>query len=474
MFVERSQAVSDWKTRPESFVAVSWLEQAPHRRALVMVRSLLVLKRLLFSLATLSGVAGDILAQDQVKPAAAVLPLTGKAQLALHGVEQIMIDFMTSNAIPGGVLAVAYQGRLVYERGFGYADLGTDKNPKVGVLPTSRFRIASISKPLTAVAVLRLVQAGKLRLDAKVYDLLKPEPLEKEVVHPRFKQVTVLQLLQHRGGWNRDAGFDPMFRSHIIAAAAGRKGPAEAEDIIRYMVSRQPESVPGEFYSYSNFGYCLLGRVIEKASGQSYEAYMRSEILAPLGLQGLALGRTREAQRLPQEVKYYGQDWRLARSVFAPQQGLSVRWQYGGFYLEAMDSHGAWISTAHDLLKLACDLDGRTKSRLLSPSSIETMLARPPGLSGSAKGGALRPYFYACGWAVHQRKHLTTWDHGGSLPGTTTKIMCRSDGIHWVVLFNSRHDSDGKRIRPDHVQARIQAALGRVKSWPDVDLFRGS
>lgn len=437
-----------------------------------MVRFLLVQKCLVFPLAALSCLVGNVSAQEPVKPTTPAVPITGKAQSALQEVERVMIEFMTTNTIPGGALAVAYQGRLVYERGFGYAELGTTESPKVAVTPSSRFRIASISKPLTAVAVLRLVQVGKLRLDAKVYDLLKPEPLGEEAVHPRFKQVTVLQLLQHRGGWNRDVGFDPMFRSHIIAAAVGRKGPAEPEDIIRYMVSRKPESVPGEFYSYSNFGYCLLGRIIEKVSGQSYEAYIRSVILKPLGLRGLALGRTREEQRLPLEVKYYGQDWRLARSVFAPQKGLSVRWQYGGFYLEAMDSHGAWISSAHDLLKFTCDLDDRANSRLLAQSSIETMLARPPGLPGKAKNGALRPYFYACGWAVHQRKNLTTWDHGGSLPGTTTKIMCRSDGIHWVVLLNSRHDSDGKRLHPDHVQSRIQAALSRVKSWPDVDLFR--
>lgn len=403
---------------------------------------------------------------------APALSVTGKPQPALSGVEQVMIDFMSRNKIPGGVLAVAHKGRLVYERGFGYSELGDKKDAKIAVVPSSRFRIASVSKPFTAAAVLRLVQAGKLQLDDKVFDLLKPEPLAEEEVHPRFKKVTILQLLQHRGGWSRDASFDPMFRSHIIAAAVGRTGPAEPNDIIRYMVSRTPEFEPGTFYSYSNFGYCLLGRVIEKVSGMSYRDYLKRDILVPLGLDSMALGRSKEDGRLPNEVKYYGQDWRLARSVFAPKNGLSVRWQYGGFYLEAMDSHGAWVSSARDLLKFACDFDDPDKSRLLSKASIDTMFSRPPGLAGKTADGSLRPRFYACGWTVQFGKRLKIQNHGGSLPGTTAKLVRRSDGIHWAVLLNSRRDGAGKRIHPDHIEGRMQQALSRVQDWPDEDLFR--
>ena len=400
------------------------------------------------------------------------LPISGTAQPGMAEVEAVMTEFMVGNQIPGGVLAVARRGRLVYQRGFGYSDRSAKTGLHTPVVPGARFRIASISKPFTAVAVLQLVQAGKLKLDDKVYDLLQPKPLDGEAVHPSFKKVTVAHLLQHRGGWSRNASFDPMFRSHIIAAAVGRTGPAEPGDIIRYMVSRKTESEPGEYYSYSNFGYCLLGRVIEAVSEKSYGDYMRIHVLDPLGLDSMALGRSRESERLAGEVQYHGQDWRLARSVFSPDTGLTVRWPYGGFYLEAMDSHGAWVASARDLLKFACDFDDPKRSRLLSASSIETMFARPPGLAARSRDGELRSRYYACGWAVHAGRGLKTEDHSGSLPGTAAKLVRREDRVHWVVLFNSRRDRAGKRINADQIHGRLGRALTRVKDWPDVDEFQ--
>ncbi len=398
--------------------------------------------------------------------------VSGESQPTLSGVERVFIDFMARNKIPGGSLAIACKGRLVYDRGFGFAKLETAKAGPVPVVPESRFRIASVSKPFTAVAILQLVRSGKLRLRDRVYELLRPVPLEGQQVSDEFKQVTILHLLQHRGGWSRDASFDPMFRSHLVAAAVGRQGPAEPEDIIRYMAGRKLEFAPGSGYQYSNFGYCLLGRVIEKVSGQSYGDYVKQRILAPLGIESMALGRSAADRRLAGEVRYYGQDWRLARSVFAPKQGLTVPWPYGGFYLEAMDSHGAWVAKASDLLRFACDFDDPEHSRLLDKASILTMFKRPPGHAGKPKHGRPRPRFYACGWTIQVNGRVRTQGHGGSLPGTTTKLLRRSDGIHWVVLFNSRRDAAGKRIHPDQIQGRIQQALNRVEVWPEVDLFK--
>ena len=418
-----------------------------------------------------SSSAGGVAQVSEGSDTPPALPISGVARPALTEVEAVMRDFMVRNKIPGGVLAVARRDRLVYQRGFGYSDRSAEGELHKAVVPGARFRVASISKPFTAVAVLQLVQAGKLALDDKVYDLLQPKPLDGEQVHPRFKRVTILHLLQHRGGWSRSASFDPMFRSHIIAAAVGRTGPAEPGDIIRYMVSREPESEPGQYYSYSNFGYCLLGRVIEAVSGESYSDYMQAHVLDPLGLESMALGRSKVSERLAGEVQYHGQDWRLARSVFSPDEGLTVRWPYGGFYLEAMDSHGAWVASARDLLKFACDFDDPERSRLLAANSVQTMFARPPGLAARAEDGRPRPRYYACGWAVQQGRGLKTQDHSGSLPGTTAKLVRRDDRVHWVVLFNSRRNSAGERINADQIHGRLQRALTRVREWPAADEF---
>ena len=150
----------------------------------------------------------------------------------------------------------------------------------------SLFRIASISKSFTAVAVLKLVEEGKLSLDAKAFPLLGIQPAVQSFVdpEPRLRQITVRQLLQHTGGWDRDQSFDPMFRSERIARANLTPPPASSVAVIRYMLSRQLDFDPGARHAYSNFGYCVLGRLIEKVTGQKYEAYVREKILAPIGI----------------------------------------------------------------------------------------------------------------------------------------------------------------------------------------------
>src|SRR5262249_38714238 len=154
------------------------------------------------------------------------------------------------------------------------------------VRPRSLFRIASVSKPITSAAVLQLVEQGKLGLDDRVVDLLdvrhNGDPIAP--ADPRLKRVTIRHLLQHRGGWDRDKSFDPMFRSVRIAREFGTRPPAGPELIIASMWKRPLDFDPGARSCYSNFGYCVLGRVIEKVSGISYEAYVREHILAPLGI----------------------------------------------------------------------------------------------------------------------------------------------------------------------------------------------
>src|SRR5206468_10275316 len=127
--------------------------------------------------------------------------------------------FMAARNVPGGALAVVKDRRLVYTRGYGWAD----RENKALVKPTSLFRIASISKPFTAVAVLKLTEEQKLRLDAPVWGLLDlPSWVpEGKTADERWKQITVRHLLQHTGGWDRDKSFDPMFRPREIAKTFG-------------------------------------------------------------------------------------------------------------------------------------------------------------------------------------------------------------------------------------------------------------
>src|SRR5687768_10044741 len=284
----------------------------------------------------------DPVGEPTTPPPQQEVPISGAAVSGMEAYDQIIPDLMKKHAIPGGAVAVLRDGRLIYARGFGYADV-ENKTP---VQPDALFRLASVSKPITGVAIMKLVEEGKLGLDDRVAPFIAHlTPAPGATVDPRWEQVTIRQLLNHTGGWDRNkpnGGFDPMFRPAIAAAAVNAPTPASAETIIRYMKGLPLDFNPGEKHVYSNLGYAILGRVIERLSGMPYEEYVRERVLQPAGAARTRLGRTRMSDALAEEVKYYfpgmGLNAPPVPSVF-PGEG-TVPINYGGFYVEAMDSHG--------------------------------------------------------------------------------------------------------------------------------------
>jgi CubicO group peptidase (beta-lactamase class C family) len=370
----------------------------------------------------------------------AAIPSTGQALPQMAPVDNAVVSMMERYAIPGAALAVVHQGRLVYARGYGYADR------EAGTLaqPDSRFRIASISKPITAAAILTLVDAGKLSLGTKVFSLLADlQPVPGATLDPRLGSITVKELLQHQGGWDRGASFDPMFRAREAAAAVGAPSPGDCTTIIRWMLGFPLDFTPGTKSVYSNFGYCVLGRVIEHASGMTYGAYVRQAVLAPLGMAATELGHT--VQPLPGEVRYYDvPNAGLGTSVF---DGVSlVPRPYGSFHLEAMDSHGGWVSTPSDLLRLLTGLN-ETRGKLLSGNYSWSYNPIPPRWS---------PGFGA-------------WGHEGALLGAYG-IAAVAGENGWALLTNTyRYDTDF--VQADPLFWDMKTALDSIASWPSGDLF---
>jgi CubicO group peptidase (beta-lactamase class C family) len=358
-------------------------------------------------------------------------------------------------------LAVARNGRIVYTRGYGYAD----RDKKEPVEPNALFRIASISKPFTAVAVLQLVQSGKLNLDDKVFQVLELKAPEDFAVplDERWKKVTILHLLQHRGGWDRDKSFDPMFRSPDICQEMKVAPPADQEAIIHYMLRQPLDFDPGERIVYSNFGYCLLGRVIEKVSGKGYEAYVKEKVLAPLGIKGMQLGKTLLKERAKGEVMYYDGE---GTAIMGPNIGKQEPMPYGCWCLESMDSHGGWIASAEDLVRFGAAFNRPKQCKILDAKSIQTMFARPPGAAGEDKNGKPADSWYGCGWSVRPvgNGKENTW-HGGSLDGTSTLLVRRSDGLTWAALFNSREAVKGQEPAGE-INGLLHEAADAVKRWP--------
>ena len=392
---------------------------------------------------------------------------TGKVDSRMASFDRLMKEFMEHHHVPGAALAVTDHGRLVYARGFGYADVAARQKVK----PTSLFRIASISKPFTAVAVLQLVEQGRLSLDDKVFDVLGWSAFQDEGVSfdERLKDVTIRHLLQHRGGWDRSKSFDAMFRSVPFAEAQGVSPPAGQDAIIRCMFTQPLDFTPGERYAYSNYGFCLLGRVLEKVTGRPYADCVRQEVLLPLGIKSMVIGHTRQADRQDGEVRYY--DPSLGKSVFEADLGQSVAWPYGGWHHEAMDSHGAWLASAVDLARFAAAFDAPESCLLLSRDTIQAMYSKPDEEPSDEGDGGSATYFYSYGWQNRNKKDggVDHW-HTGSIPGTATLLVRRHDGRNWVVLFNARVSPYASHLGKA-IDSLLHRAANEVSQWPEYDLF---
>lgn len=389
---------------------------------------------------------------------------TGLAMPELVSFDRVMIDLMTRWEIHGASVAVVKDGRLVLARGYGLADVDRRR----AVRPDSLFRIASLSKPITSAAALKLVEEGQLDLDAKAFDILKRlEPPKDSQIDPRIQTVTVRQLLHHSGGWDWAKSFDPMFQpwTRRAAEALGVPPPVGPDAIVRFMLGKPLDFDPGSRYAYSNFGYCVLGRVIEAVTGQPYERYVQTHVLQPMGIRRMQIGRSRPADRASHEVRYYERpDAKPVRSVFATRP-YRVPYPDGGFYLEALDAHGGWIASAVDLVRFVAALDGRgDHPPFLKDQTKRLMLARPapPLWVGTS-------HYYAMGWMVRPKDNDANWWHNGSLPGIRSLLVRTYHGMVWAALFNTT-PKKSKPFEPE-LDRGMWIAVSQVRSWPDHDLF---
>jgi N-acyl-D-amino-acid deacylase len=401
---------------------------------------------------------------DTVKPLhekAAAIVATGREVPAMTSYDDLMRQLLVQFNIPGGTVAVAKDGRLLFARGYGWADIESSRP----VEPDSLFRIASISKPVTAAVVLRLVEQGQLSLDDTALKYFPDlQPAEGSERDERWGGITIRQLLQHTGGWDRDKSFDPMFIPFRAAEAFGVAPPADSLTVIRYMLGQPLDFDPGTRYAYSNLGYCVLGRVIEQVTGKSYDEATRRLVLQPAGIRRMQLGRTLPGHRAEGEVRYYHHaPDSLTRCVF-PDVHDQIAWPDGGFHLEAMDAHGGWIASAVDLVRFATAVDGSRSPALLHESSLAATVARP-----AREDAAESDTYYGLGWMIRPVEGDANWWHTGSLPGTITLLVRTHHGMAWTAVFNTRpRETDKFRAALD---TGLWEAAATMKQWPEHDLF---
>jgi CubicO group peptidase (beta-lactamase class C family) len=365
----------------------------------------------------------------------------GEAGLTDHGAAGLVDSFMRHWHITGGAVAISRDGHTIFSEGFGFADAARTIPARADNL----FRIASVSKPVTSIAIMKLVEQGRLSLTDTVFGegRLISDPYYLDVIRDkRIYSITVQNLLEHTAGWDRKKPLDgythsdPVFFPVYVARTEKEPYPAGDSTLIRFSLRKGLHFRPGSRFGYSNVGYLILGKVIEKVSGQSYERYVRSNLLHPISVYDMQLGSNLKQDRKPGEVEYVS----AYKTLSAYGNRRPVPWQYGGFNLEAMNAHGGWIATAGDLVRIMESAGGRSHVQLLAPGTISTM-TRP----------SQRHMSYAKGW---QTDGDEIW-HTGSLDGTAAIMGRTSDGYAWALLFNGRGDNSTKFWNALHRLPRI-------------------
>lgn len=396
-----------------------------------------------------AGFLSDKLGPDNVR-----LTNASSSGTEFIAVEKTVRSFMRKWSITGASVAVSKNGKLIYARGFGYSDTIT----KEEIQPYHKFRIASISKLVTAVAIMKLIEEEKLSLNDKIFgtDAILNDPYFSNPKDNRVYKITVAHLLSHEGGWSQRYG-DQMFMPLTIADKMGVEPPVDTRTIIRFALDKRLHFTPGTGRAYSNLGYSILGLVIEKVSGMSYDEYCRKAVFEPLGIYDMTLAHNLPSQKAPFEVTYYAPSDVIAKpSIYGTGELVSP--SYGGNDIEALGAAGAWLGTAPDLMRFLLAVDGfDTRPDLLSSWSIGLMTDNGKGLAPA-------------GWKT--TLYNGTWWRTGSFPGSAGMMKRQQDGTSWVVLLNSSA-WNGPEIH-SYINDLMYRVLSNLRETQKDDLFEYS
>lgn len=341
--------------------------------------------------------------------------------------------YMQKYGITGAQLAVMRHDSLLYVKGYGWAD----KEAGTEMQPNMTMRIASVSKLVTAIGVMMLVEDGKLRLEDKVFGpggILEGESYSAAIRDPLMKRITVEHLLRHQAGFSIRNG-DPMFRTGITSG----------EEAIEWTLKRRLAFTPGTSQMYSNVGYYLLSLVMEKVSGQDYGQWMKENVLNPMQCLNFHIAGNYLEDRKENEVRYYMHQGAEFKNDYHAN-GNIVEGCYGANNINGLKGAGAWATTAPELCRLIAGIDKHWGVRdILNPESIDRMteyfdeLTFPLGWNDCNQGGV--------------------WTRTGSFGGTTAIIKYFStDGECWVLLTNT------STYMGPHVSRKSSALIGRLRT----------
>ncbi|HEV3252443.1 MAG TPA: serine hydrolase domain-containing protein [Puia sp.] len=358
-------------------------------------------------------------------------------------VDSVVSEFMLDYNIPGMSIAIAKDGKMIYTKGYGYIDKSSEKE----VTPGSLFRIGSASMSMTALAIMKLIEDGKLKPASRLFgdSGILNHDYGNLPYNLNLTAITVDELLHHTaGGWSNN--------DDVMQVPKYRDNPFSKAQLLTIALDNIPlRWPPDSAFAYSAFGYFLLGRVIEKLSGRPYADYVKESVLRPLGIYDMQIeGNSPENRRKNEAIGYKD----MLYPIFSDEEDDDL---YAS--ISRADACFGWIATTKDLLRILVKVDrSGGKGGLLDSATMRIMLS----------GSKANPHF-ACGWMLNS--DLSNWFYLGDYFGATTEMAHTTQGFCWVILVNtSRPAIDGYLTDMDQILWKV--INNPATRWPDKDLFR--
>lgn len=339
---------------------------------------------------------------------------------AVEAFDRVVQGFLANRGLAGASVAVAKDGRIVYARAYGRMD-----GEGTPVRVDTRFRFASISKVITAAAVLQLVQAGALRLDDSALALLSDRLPLGDNPDPRLGRITVRDLLRHTSGFTTRT--DPFFPEQPrVRQVFGPSGPKSCQEAARWFITLPLAADPATRFEYVNMNYCLLSLLVEKFTGEQYDKVVQSLVLERRNVRDARIGAS--FGRKPDEVAYPAAN---------------------GTFLESLSGAGGWLGTAVDLARFIDGLDpDKPGQHLLKPTTYQQLVS---------------PYLGSWGLGVEVFED-GSWGHTGSLASARAMAVHQPDGITWGVVVNGNVENHNEVLRD-----LMKRALATTTDWPAWD-----
>ncbi len=364
----------------------------------------------------------------------------GNELSSLPPMDQAIDSFMDFWHLHGVSLAITRNDSLLYARGYGQADAHTP------MTPGTTLRMASVSKLLTAVGIMRLQEQGKLFLDSPVFG---PFGLLGEydayTRDDEYCLITVEHLLRHEAGFTSRGG-DPVFSPY-----------PSYDELLRRQLGRPLAYEPGTSQEYSNLGFLLLSLIIEKVSGLPYERFMQEEVFAPALCRGFALAGNYLSDRHPGESRYYMQP-EAEKCVSFDGKYAAVEKCYGGNDVHGSLGAGGWTGSSLELARLVACIDGK--------GPVEDILT---DFSVNQMTNYYDKETFSLGWNDTQPDG--EWTRSGSFSGTQALVKTFPDGECWVFIANTSTWRGSRFAR--NIAGLFENLRGRFSpSLPRRDLFR--